>query len=67
MSQRQIRLAFVNSKIGSNSTRRRSAKCNDLPEHYGMSSFQRKVGQLEKEKPAAAALLEQLIDDALQS
>lgn len=46
-----------------------------LPERYGASSspvkplglsrFQKKIGRLEKERPAAAALLEQLVDDAL--
>jgi hypothetical protein len=65
MSQRQLRLAFVNS-----SPRTKALKINSLTSRpsrvscFG-SSLQEKVALLQHRKPGAARLIETLVEDAL--
>ncbi|HVL67171.1 MAG TPA: hypothetical protein VM364_07900 [Vicinamibacterales bacterium] len=75
MSQRQntqLRLVFSSSSENSPSERSNSkhgklssVKCKALRASSSRSRFQMKIARLERERPAAAALIEQLVDDAL--
>lgn len=66
MSQRQLKLVVSESSNGKtplsklNSVRCRMLRAGSLP-----SPFQTKVARLERERPAAAALIERLVDDVL--
>jgi hypothetical protein len=66
MSQRQqLRLVFSNSPNSSKLRKLSSVKCKRSRAPSSVSSFQLKVALLEEIKPAAARLIEQLVDDAL--
>lgn len=76
MSQRQntqLRLVFSSSNDNlkteidsSRNAKLSSVKCKALRVSSSLSRFQKKIARLERERPAAAALIEQLVDDALQ-
>jgi hypothetical protein len=66
MSQRQqLKLVFSTSKPNLKIETLPSRPRSKLRGNSSRSSFQRKVATLEQENPAAAQLLEQLVDDAL--
>ncbi len=60
----QLRLAYVNLKIVSASTKRSSEKF-DHASLTSLPSLARKAMELQRKRPAAAAVIEELIDDAL--
>lgn len=65
MSQRQLQLVFGNSITKTRRSKLDSVKFRPLRVGSSKSPLVIKVEQLEREHPAAAALLERLVDDAL--
>lgn len=65
-SQRQqLKLVFSSSRKTSKNGNGRSWKSKRSPAIFSISSFQKKIGQLEQLRPAAAKVIERLVDDVL--
>lgn len=63
MSQRQLALVFSNSKKNLKIEEIRSPKSKTRRANFSGSPFQEKIGRLEREHPAAAEVIEKLVDD----
>jgi len=64
-SSRQLTLVFGNSPGKTKLLRIRSLNSKRSRGRSSASPFQMKVGRLERERPAAAAFLEKLVDEVL--
>jgi len=64
-SNRQLTLVFGNSPGKTKPLKINSISSRNSRGRSSASPFQRKVGRLERERPAAAAFLEKLVDEVL--